>query len=87
MQNPLRKAILTGGILNLFMSLFHLFLCYQIFLNYRGTPIYPLLEMLSIGGTLLVIFLAYTSLALESAPPPAVDTLISPTLPHSFPVF
>ena len=62
MNDPLRKAIISGGVINLFLALFHVFLCYQIYQAYSQMPIYPLLQMFSIGGTLMVFFLAYTSL-------------------------
>jgi len=57
-----RYAILTGGILNLLLALFHIFLCYQIYVAYGTAQVYPLLQALAVGGALLVAFLAYTSL-------------------------
>jgi hypothetical protein len=62
MKLVLRIAILIGGALNLLLTLFHIFLCYQIHVGYSGSPIYPLLEMLAIGGTLMIVFLTVTSL-------------------------
>ncbi|MBI5474287.1 MAG: hypothetical protein HY961_18275 [Ignavibacteriae bacterium] len=62
MKNPLRIAILAGGIFNLLFSLFHVYLCYQLYQIYGTMPIYPLLQMFSIVGTIMIFFLAYTSL-------------------------
>jgi hypothetical protein len=62
MKPILRAAILTGGVLNLLLALFHIFLCYKIYVAQSGSPIYPLLEMLAICGTLMIFFLAATSL-------------------------
>ncbi len=62
MKPILRNAIITGGTLNFFLALFHLFLCYQISIAYGSMPVYPLLQALAVGGTLMVFFLAYTSL-------------------------
>jgi len=61
MKPILRAAILTGGVINLLLALFHIHLCYQINAAQSGSPVYPLLEMLAIGGTLMVLFLAVTS--------------------------
>jgi hypothetical protein len=62
MKVPIRKVIIAGGMLNFLLALFHVFLCYRIYQGYGTTPVYPLLQMFSIGGTLMVVFLAYTSL-------------------------
>ncbi len=62
MKLTLRISVITGGILNLFLSLFHVLLCYQIYLVYGKEAVYPLLQMLAIGGTVFVFFLAFTSL-------------------------
>jgi hypothetical protein len=62
MKQMLRKTILTGGVFNLLFTLFHIFLCYQIYAGSSGSPIYPLLEMLAVGGTLMILFLTVTSL-------------------------
>jgi hypothetical protein len=62
MKTSLRRIILTGGALNLLLALFHIFLCYQIYRSCNTMPIYPLLQMFSIGGMLMIFFLAYTSL-------------------------
>lgn len=48
--------------INLLFALFHVYLCYKRHILYVMTPLYPLLEMFSVGGTLMVFFLAYTSL-------------------------
>ena len=48
--------------LNLLLALFHVFLCYRIFDLFGSKPFYPLMEMLGIGGMLLIFFLAFTSL-------------------------
>ncbi|HZP58990.1 MAG TPA: hypothetical protein VFB27_01610 [Opitutaceae bacterium] len=61
-MNPLRAAVLIGGIFNSLLALFHIFLCYQIFKFYGSKPFFPLMEMMSIGGTILIFFLAVTSL-------------------------
>jgi hypothetical protein len=61
MKPILRAAILTGGVFNLLLALFHVHLCYEIYVAQSGSPIYPLLEMFAIGGTLMVLFLAVTS--------------------------
>jgi len=61
MKPILRAAILTGGVFNLLLALFHIHLCFQIYAAQSGSPIYPLLEMLAIGGTLMVLFLSVTS--------------------------
>jgi len=61
MKPILRAAILTGGVLNLLLTLFHIHLCFQIYIAQSGSAIYPLLEMLAIGGTLMVLFLSVTS--------------------------
>ncbi|HTQ30989.1 MAG TPA: hypothetical protein VMI53_07250 [Opitutaceae bacterium] len=66
-MNPVRAAILAGGTLNSLLGLFHVFLCGQIFQAYGSKPFYPLLEMMSIGGTLLIFFLAFTSLFCPAA--------------------
>jgi len=62
MKPILRAAILTGGVFNLLLAFFHIFLCYKIYVAQSGSPIYPLLEMLAISGTLMILFLAVTSL-------------------------
>jgi hypothetical protein len=62
MKSHVRAMIITGGVLNLLLAFFHIFLCYQIFIFYGSMNLYPLLEMFSVGGTLMVFFLAYTSL-------------------------
>ncbi len=62
MKLTLRMSVIIGGILNLFLSLFHILLCYQIYLVYGKEPVYPLLQMLAICGTVFVFFLAFTSL-------------------------
>jgi hypothetical protein len=63
-DESMKKAlILAGGILNSLFALFHVFLCWQI---HQITGLQPaikaLLEMLSIGGTLMIFFLALASL-------------------------
>ncbi len=62
MKSALRKGILTGGVLNLLLSLFHVFLCYQIYQVYGTAQVYPLLQLFAIGGMIMIFFLAYTSL-------------------------
>lgn len=62
MKTRTEITILTGGVLNLLLALFHIFLCYQIFNAFGTQGFYPLMQMLSIGGTLMIFFLAYTSL-------------------------
>jgi hypothetical protein len=62
MKAQLRRIVLGAGALNLLFALFHVYLCYRIHILYGTTPVYPLLQMLSVGGTLMVFFLAYTSL-------------------------
>ncbi len=62
MKRSLKTIILAGGAVNLLMGLFHIFLCYQIHVLYAGMPFYPFLQMLAIGGAMLVLFLAGTSL-------------------------
>jgi hypothetical protein len=62
MKSSMRTIILTGGVLNLLLAFFHIFLCYKIFHFYGTMPIYPLLQMFAIGGMLMIFFLAYTSL-------------------------
>ncbi len=62
MKSSIRAAIIGGGIANLLFSVFHIYLCYRIHQLYGTSPIYPLLQMFSIGGTIMIIFLAYTSL-------------------------
>ncbi len=62
MKPTLRVVITSGGILNLLLALFHIFLCYQVAIAYSGTPSYPLTQMLAIGGFLMIAFLAWTSL-------------------------
>ncbi len=62
MKLQLRRIVIAGGALNLLLALFHVYLCYKIHILYVMTPIYPLLQMFSVAGTLTVSFLAYTSL-------------------------
>jgi hypothetical protein len=62
MKNPTRVTILTGGVLNLLLALFHIYLCYVIFKAYASADFYPLMQMLAIAGTVFIFFLAYTSL-------------------------
>ncbi len=62
MKSALHKGILTGGILNLLLALFHIFLCYQIYTVYGTAQVYPLLQLFAIGGMIMIFFLAYTSL-------------------------
>lgn len=62
MKRSRYAIILTGGILNLLLALFHIVLCYQIYRVYANNPVYPLLQMLAIGGAVFIFFLAYTSL-------------------------
>ena len=62
MNTQLRRIVLGAGAINLLFALFHVYLCYRIYILYGTMPIYPLLQMLSVGGTLMVFFLAYTSL-------------------------
>lgn len=57
-----KNVVITGGILNTIMSLFHIFLVYQIYALYTGKPFYPLLQLFAVGGCIMIIFLAYTSL-------------------------
>ena len=62
MKNPTRTFIITGGVLNLLLALFHVFLCLKIYQIFGKTDFYPLMQMLAIGGTIFIFFLAYTSL-------------------------
>jgi hypothetical protein len=62
MKRAIRISIITGGVLNLLLALFHVVLCYQIYLIYGNQPIYPLLQMPAIGGMLFIFLPAYTSL-------------------------
>ncbi len=57
-----KQIVFIGGILNTLMSLFHIFLIYQIYVFNYGKPYYPLLQLFAIGGCIMIIFLAYTSL-------------------------
>jgi len=63
MKPTLRTAIISGGILNFLLTLFHIFLCYRIAQVYSTQPSYPLMQMLAIGGALMIGFLSWTSLA------------------------
>jgi hypothetical protein len=58
----MRKIILVAGFFNLLGAIFHVWLCFQIFKFYGGQAHYPLMQMLSICGTILIAFLAFTSL-------------------------
>lgn len=66
MKTRTEITILTGGVLNLLLALFHILLCYQIFKAFGSQGFYPLMQMLSIVGTLMIFFLAYTSLCCVS---------------------
>lgn len=57
-----KTFILTGGVLNTIMTLFHIFLCFHISKLYGADPVYPLLQMFSVSGTIMIFFFAYTSL-------------------------
>ena len=63
MKSKAKTLILTGGVLNSLMALFHIFLGYQIYSAYSGKDFYPLMQMLNVGGSLMIFFFAYTSLA------------------------
>lgn len=55
--------IRIGGITNVLMTLFHVFLCITIHRQYGNAPIYPLLQMFAVSGTIMIAFLAFSSLA------------------------
>lgn len=54
--------IRIGGLLNSLLTLFHLFLGYEIHATYYGQEFYPLMQMLNIACTLLIFFLAISSI-------------------------
>ena len=63
MKSQAEKIIITGGVLNSLFALFHLYLGYMIVKSFGGSNAYPLMQMLNVGGVLMIFFLAYTSLA------------------------
>jgi len=60
-MKTLKVAIVTGGILNLLLALFHLVLCRMIY-GAHTADYYPLMQMLAVAGAIFIWFLALTSL-------------------------
>jgi hypothetical protein len=59
-----RRLLLIGGILNAVMTIFHVWLGYQIHrITGISVELQALMEMLNAGGTLLILFFAVGSLA------------------------
>lgn len=52
----------VGGAFNLVMVLFHLFLATVLYRQFGHSPTYPLLQIFNVSATILIAFLAYTSL-------------------------
>lgn len=64
MKNKSALTIIrVGGAINVLMTLFHVYLCFVIHRNYQHAAVYPLLQMFAISGTIMIGFLAITSLA------------------------
>jgi len=56
------NLVRLGGVLNLIMTAFHVFLCVVIYKQFGKEACYPLMQMFSVSGTLMIAFMAYTSL-------------------------
>lgn len=61
-MKALKIAIIVGGSINLALALFHIVLCRAIYVTGHGQAHYPLMQMLAVGGCVLIWFLALTSL-------------------------
>lgn len=57
-----RVLLTVGGIVNVLFGLFHVFLGWQIQTVPALQPSRGLLQALNVGGTLMILFLAYASL-------------------------
>jgi hypothetical protein len=61
-MKQIKAAILTGGVLNLLLAIFHIVLCRMIYGAYHTADFYPLMQMLAVADALFIWFLALTSL-------------------------
>ena len=61
-MKTLKVAIVTGGVLNLVLALFHIVLCRMIYASGHTADYYPLMQMLAVAGAIFIWFLALTSL-------------------------
>lgn len=61
-MKTLKIAIITGGVLNLLLAVFHLVLCRMIYTGMHTADFYPLMQMFAVSGAALIWFLALTSL-------------------------
>jgi len=61
-MKTLKIAIITGGVLNLVLALFHIVLCRMIYADCHTADFYPMMQMFAVSGAALIWFLALTSL-------------------------